>query len=406
MAPAATLWCDAMLEPRLHQLGELLRDHAGLWRARAFKQPVLAWERNHTALAGALRALPLIEAEHLAGDDAALAQWLSPFLPAAGQVLALCALATFPADTAPAGPEPRDIPGRKWRQIAEFVQRVPALDAPALEWCAGKAHLSRLFGAAHTQPVTALEWDAGLVAEGNRLARRDGVAVDLHCVDVLAPAAGAFVQAQGQVLALHACGDLHRRLLECCAERKPRALALAPCCYHRTAADTYVPLSAAARATAPALSRDELRTAVQESVTAPARVQRQRRQLQAWRLGFDLLQRELRGVDDYLPTPPLSPTVLRGDFADCCRELAQRKGFTLPAQLDYAAYERAGVRRFAEVSALDLVRVLFRRPLELWLILDRAVFLREHGYSVEVGLFCARGLSPRNVLIRARRPQP
>ena len=54
------------------------------------------------------------------------------------------------------------------------------------------------------------------------------------------------------------------------------------------------------------------------------------------------------------------------------------------------------------VTALDLVRHQFRRLLELWLVLDRALYLAEQGYRVEVGEFCSRELSPRNLLIDAR----
>jgi len=59
-----------------------------------------------------------------------------------------------------------------------------------------------------------------------------------------------------------------------------------------------------------------------------------------------------------------------------------------------------------EVSALDLVRFLFRRPLEIWLALDRALFLQEQGYQVELGTFCPRHATPRNILIVAARCKP
>ena len=39
----------------------------------------------------------------------------------------------------------------------------------------------------------------------------------------------------------------------------------------------------------------------------------------------------------------------------------------------------------------------------LWLALDRAMFLQERGYAVALGTFCARAVSPRNLLLRARR---
>src|SRR5690606_14295988 len=109
------------------------------------------------------------------------------------------------------------------------------------------------------------------------------------------------------------------------------------------------------------LSREELRIALQETVTAPGREQRQRETLQAWRLGFDLLQRELRGIESYLRTPPLAaPATIAKGFAALCQQLARHHGLTVPAALDLAPWEQAGWRRLAEVRALDLVRALFR----------------------------------------------
>ena len=52
---------------------------------------------------------------------------------------------------------------------------------------------------------------------------------------------------------------------------------------------------------------------------------------------------------------------------------------------------------------MELVRHLFRRPLEVWLLLDRALFLEEQGYQAEVGTFCPKPMTPRNLLIRAVR---
>ena len=75
----------------------------------------------------------------------------------------------------------------------------------------------------------------------------------------------------------------------------------------------------------------------------------------------------------------------------------------LPAGLDYAALLAQGERRFGDVARMELVRHLFRRPLEIWLLLDRALFLEEQGYRVEVGTFCPKPMTPRNLLIRAVR---
>ncbi len=104
----------------------------------------------------------------------------------------------------------------------------------------------------------------------------------------------------------------------------------------------------------------------------------------------------------YLPTPSLPASWLDKPFADYCRELAGLKGLSTGEQ-DWTALEAHGWRRLAEVRNLELLRGLFRRPLELWLVLDRALFLREQGYTVAVGSFCETTLTPRNLMVLAER---
>jgi len=123
----------------------------------------------------------------------------------------------------------------------------------------------------------------------------------------------------------------------------------------------------------------------------------------ARRLAFDLLQRQLRGTDEYLPTPSLPIAWLDKPFADYCRDLAALKQLPPPAHQNWDALEAAGWQRLAEVRNLELLRNLFRRPLELWLILDRALYLQQRNYHVRIGTFCESQITPRNLLILAER---
>ena len=124
----------------------------------------------------------------------------------------------------------------------------------------------------------------------------------------------------------------------------------------------------------------------------------------ARRLAFDLLQRQLRGSDDYLPTPSLPPRWLDKSFADYCKDLAGLKNLPPPTEQDWDQLEQNGWLRLAQVRNLELLRNLFRRPLELWLLLDRALFLQEQGFRVRLGSFCSYQQSPRNLLLLAERP--
>lgn len=392
-------WRGEELQTRFDVLGNILRQNDHLWRTPAFTSLSLSWENTEPELAKALRALTLVEAEMLAGDQAKLADFLQPWLEAANTIVGDTAVPAINARTLPKLPEPYGVPGRKWQQIQAFATCMPPSKNPVLEWCAGKAHLSRLLARQFGCTANALEWNADLVEQGNELTQREQLPVTLHCADVLQPATANFLRREQQVVALHACGDLHVQLLRYCAERQPHSLMLAPCCYQLIAADHYRPLSHRARESDLPLTRADLYTAVLGTVTSSQREQRLRKKLQQWRLGFDLLQRQVRGIDVYLSTPSFPLSVLNHSFESFCRELAQQKDVELSADIDFAFFEVAGIERQRAVTVLDLPRFLFRRALELWLVLDRALFLQENGYHVDVGEFCGYRLTPRNVVI-------
>ena len=191
------------------------------------------------------------------------------------------------------------------------------------------------------------------------------------------------------------------QLLQAASLRKVERIYLSPCCYHLGRDADYRPLSSAGRASSLKLNRQDRQLAVQETVTADQRTRRQRQIEVIWRLGFDLLQRDLRGVDEYLPLPSLRKSMLSGTFADFCAWAAERKQLPLPAGLDLEAYRQQGEQRLRAVRRLELISHLFRRPLELWLVLDRVLYLEEQGYQVVWGQFCQRHLTPRNLMIQA-----
>ncbi|HSB96226.1 MAG TPA: methyltransferase [Spongiibacteraceae bacterium] len=403
-AETALPWHNEYLIEHFQRITVLLRRYQALWRPQAFQYPRLPWESQFPELAQMLRSLDVERAEQLAECDLELMHQLEAFVPDAAALYTGCQLPALAAThTLPDLFEARAVPGRKWRQIKAFSTCVPCAAAPLVEWCSGKAHLGRLLARTQQRSVAGLEWNAALVESGTALAQREKLPIHLYCADVLQASSKKFIQRECDVIALHACGELHMQLLRVCGEQQPQTITLAPCCYHLVASATCEPLSAVALQTELPLSLADLHTAVRDSVTSPQRIQRQRKTLQAWRLGFDLWQREVRGIDTYLATPSQPLSVLSEGFAKFFRDLALSQGMEAPIDTRYEYYEQAGWRRLREVVALDLPRILFRRALELWLILDRALYLREHGYQVEVGIFCERQLTPRNIAIRAHR---
>lgn len=394
----------ADLLTRFSALDSFLCAHQTLWRPRPFTQRVLPWESEHPQLAAWLRARSLEQAEaahhHPEQLDApGIFAGLARTSASLSQIGPLPHVALHPA----AARLNVDVPGRKWQQIEAFG-RCLDFEQPAqhwLDWCAGKGHLGRRLLQGQ-QALTCLEYDPALVRAGQQLSAHHQLGADHVQQDVLADTLP--LHAQHTPVALHACGDLHVRLLQRASAVGCSQMAIAPCCYNRTQHTPYSGLSEPAHASRLHLDLDDLGLPLSETVTAGARVRRQRDHSMARRLAFDLWQRQARGVDEYLPTPSLPVAWLDKSFAQYCQDLAALKGLTLPPTA-WDTLEHAGRARLAEVRNLELVRNLFRRPLELWLVLDRAIYLQERGYDVRVGTFCAHELTPRNLMIVAQTPK-
>lgn len=393
----------AQLAEHFLRVDAFLRQHETLWRPRPFITGKMGWEAEHPELAHWLRSRTLEDAEAAHNQPARLAA-PAPFPQLAETATALSWVPPLPnrASANADIPQPTDVPGRKWLQIKAFDSVLTFADQPRhwLDWCAGKGHLGRQL-AAQGETLTCLEWDPQLVEAGTRLSQRLGLPARHLQQDVTQDSAAAQLAPTITPVALHACGDLHVRLIELGIAARCRQLAIAPCCYNRIRTDRYQPLSALARESLLELTREDLGLPLSETVTAGARERRQRDQSMAWRLGFDLLQRELRGADSYLPTPSLPASWLSKSFEDYCRGLAALKALPEPAARNWAALEQQGWLRLAEVRNLELLRGLFRRPMELWLLLDRALRLAETGYAVRLGTFCPPTLTPRNLLLIA-----
>jgi hypothetical protein len=383
-------------------LDRWLAQHSAFWRPLPFTESSPRWTEEFELLSRFVGSLSSEACAAYEADINAFVETLCSILPSLAERSALVALPDLSGmDCSLAETRAPAMPGRKREQAGGFAGALLPPTGPVLDWCCGKGHLARTLASRTDHPITGFESNRRLVAEGNRLVRRYGEAVTLHQQDVMAEVL-PWPEAS-HVVALHACGDLHRHLLSQGAHRQLARLSLSPCCYQKSVIDPDRPLSRRIRSQADAchMTRNERQLAVEEMVTAPRRERRQTDCMRAWRLGFDGLQRHLLGTNAYLPVPSHPARLQRGSFDDFCRWAAQQKDLSLPPDTNFDYWERAGDQRLDQVRRHELVRHIFRRPLELWLVLDLVLFLEEQGYEVRLGTFCERALTPRNLLIDA-----
>lgn len=392
-------YSEAELGKLFAQVAAVLHRYQRDWQLQPMALAALPFTDELNQL---LQSLSLPELALLEQDPERQRQCFAPFFPD-----------LFALPDSLQAPQPDELPqwpfwltngigGRKLTQIQHFCQQLERSELPVLEWCAGKGHLGRLL-AAQDRPVTSIEWQAALCLEGSALAKQLQLPQRFICADVLSPAGLAVLQPQQQVVALHACGDLHLQLLKQASAVGCAALQLAPCCYHLIADSHYQPLSALAQQHDLQLSRQDLKLAVQAQVTGGERVARLRQTEVSWRLAYQLLRAKLTGNTRYQPLPSLPKHWFSGDIASFIAYAAELQQLRLPAVLDYTALLARAAEAYLQLQRVDAVRHLFRRPLELYLVLDRALFLQQQGYQVQLSVFCDYQITPRNFLLRAWR---
>lgn len=386
------------LVERQQGLDAELLNFRDLWHPQPFREPQPQWCDDWPSLLDELMGLADADIAHLNDDVAAAQALLARHIPA---IAALAPLADLPVLRGASLPDRSahwawEIPGRKREQIEAFAAAAGQDRQPVLDWCGGKGHLGRLLALTWQTPVYTLEIDAGLCKAGEGLAQRAGVRQEFVVSDALT--ATDWPRAGQHVVALHACGELHRRLIRDGVGKGVGSFDVAPCCYHRGVAENYQAQSANLRL---ALTRDDIRLAVTETVTSSPRETRQRDRAIAWKLGFDAYRRAVTG-DAYRTFKPVPEAWGRAEFADFLGRMAEREGLPQPSTSVAAEFETRGWQRRDEVMRLSIVRHAFRRAIEVWLALDLACFLNESGYEVGLGSFCDRRLTPRNLLISAR----
>lgn len=425
----------AALRARLAALTELIRRCQPLWRPRPFRWQG-AWDAAGRWLGSAPGEDPTAPA--WIGEHPQLTRWLlaravasdGPDEPLDGLTLAELArldppepLRSLLAEAAtltrlPPAPEPlalapEQVVGVRAHKRGQIAAMAGALlggevtPERLVELGAGKAHLGRIVAGRAGWPLTAIELQPPLAEQARERLAEAGVAAEVITGDLFERFDAH--QARGAVCALHACGELTDHVVRVVADAGAQTDALrlcaVGCCFDKRR-QPWAPLSAAGRELAPPLDGDALRLAVLADRNPRAAPRHRLHHEHGWRLALDALLRQA-GAGAYTPLGDVRRELAASGqppaFAAFARAVAEARSLALPDRWDPAAVEAEGHRRAREVVALSQVRRALARPIELAVTLDRALHLAEAGFDVRVRQLCPAEMTPRNVLIDARR---
>jgi hypothetical protein len=386
------------LAEQFTSLDSILKRTRIYWQCTAFDFDAIPWPE----LRGILNSLTDEQVATLDTKQNELIDFFNPHIKLLDELQLLCEL---PQANTPRYDYPfwisNGIKGRKFEQLQDFVSALPNTKLPVLEWCAGKGHLGRMLAFNGATQVSSVELQSTLCEQGQKAALQQGLAMQFSQVDVLKDDTTSLFNTQMHAVALHACGALHQAMMRKAIAANVQQISFSPCCYHLFTPNDYLPMSELAKQSQLRLTHRDLKLALQETVTAPTRVDKIRKTELEWRLGFDALRRSITNELHYVSVPSVNKAVFSGSFKSFCEWAGDKKALKIPQDIDYEYFLSVGVARKKVTDRVELVRHVFRRAIEVWLVLDRALYLQQHGYQVSIKTFCEKQLTPRNILILA-----
>jgi SAM-dependent methyltransferase len=318
------------------------------------------------------------------------------------RAVGVCLLPTFLTPGGSPRPLRRGETPRKRAQIEAFARLVLPL-APrstrVVDVGSGHGHLTREIALETALPVVGLDRDGALVGRARTLSSGHSPAFAVS--DILRD--GLSLSPGDCVIGLHACGELGDVMVTSVARSRGATLALVGCCLQKRRQASRRPLSAVAglddRLDLPKGLLGLSNLAAGDDGVEASRAQNlaaRERRLALHRLlagdgpmGFGA---ELEGLNRRAAQRDLSVVVARA-FA-----LRGRPAPSPKAVDDAAAWAQG---EHARARRLSLPRAMLARVLEVYVLLDRAAHLEEHGFEVEVGALFPASVSARNLALLA-----
>ena len=321
------------------------------------------------------------------------------------RVRALTRVPGLQGDVALEAAETKRVKARKRLQLSALLGAASEFARNAeriVDVGAGQGHLTRAAARAWDKGALGLDRAAPLIDAARTLAsdrrvlfrRWDAFDEDL----ALTPS--------DLVMGLHACGEVGDVLVARAAEARARVL-LVSCCPQKVRSEMRVPLSRAGRRFDLTFARgilglanlSQLEQGVEASLSDTMRSRQTRHALRVLlrNRGLDVQQgEEMRGVNrrqSYRGLSRLAEQVLAFRNLEPARD----------EELEH--FERIGREEYEMMRRLSLPRTMLARLIEVAVVLDRAMFLVEQGYRVNVATVFDESVSPRNLGIFAA-PSP
>lgn len=215
------------------------------------------------------------------------------------------------------------------------------------------------------------------------------------------------LSANSMTVGLHTCGPLAVDQLRASSQRQVRSVINLGCCYHKIHDDAYQNISRFARENAPLyLSQFALPLASRAHKKMSEEDREFKLKVKKFRYSIHFLLHDEYGIPEFLGLGNSPRKLYDGPFSAYALEQLARAGITpkhTVNELDAYFHQSARQELIDQMVAAGILRDSMGRLLELYLLLDRAIYLEEEGYEVELLACFDEELSSRNIGIFANR---
>ena len=104
-----------------------------------------------------------------------------------------------------------------------------------------------------------------------------------------------------------------------------------------------------------------------------------------------------------MPLPSLTTTPKSANFCQYASDVLQHKGIAIVPPNTEEPWMQRGWQSLRRAERFELLRMAFRRLIELRCVIDSVLFLEEHHYQCQLTQFCPPTMTPRNLMLVAQR---
>ncbi|RLA65389.1 MAG: hypothetical protein DRQ89_01325 [Epsilonproteobacteria bacterium] len=275
----------------------------------------------------------------------------------------------------------------------------------------GKGHLARTLAHYFALPTICLDPDLDLIKAGQKLLKKistpenakeisfinKSLGTHIYNPDIVADENKLKLDNETLAIGLHTCGPLSLRLME-----RAKNLINIGCCYLKLNPESEINISKTSKEDPLTFSKYSLALASRGHGGISFIDFMNKWKVKSFRYSLHLLLYEKLGIKKFITVEGYPLKKYGEDFSEYA--LTKLSELNIKHSFDAADlnnFHQEWNPLVKKMFLANIIRWQFGRLLEVYILLDRAIYLQENGFSVEINEIFNESISPRNIAILA-----